>query len=99
MVPKIRLELTRGLAHRYLKPARLPIPPLGHGTRLQSHNEKDEVCQTISQNKENTGGIYIGFVLAWNEDFLTVFPGEDASKGVASGPYPNGWALGGKLQR
>src|SRR3546814_13506797 len=29
MVPRRRLELPRGLPHRYLKPARLPIPPPG----------------------------------------------------------------------
>ena len=31
LVPRRRLELPRGLPHRYLKPARLPIPPPGHG--------------------------------------------------------------------
>src|SRR3546814_19653504 len=29
MVPRRRLELPRPLGHRYLKPARLPIPPPG----------------------------------------------------------------------
>jgi hypothetical protein len=29
MVPRRRLELPRGCPHRYLKPARLPIPPPG----------------------------------------------------------------------
>ena len=31
MVPRRRLELPRPCGHRYLKPARLPIPPPGHG--------------------------------------------------------------------
>jgi hypothetical protein len=30
MVPRRRLELPRPLGHRYLKPARLPVPPPGH---------------------------------------------------------------------
>src|SRR5262245_62061728 len=30
MVPRRRLELPRPCGHRYLKPARLPIPPPGH---------------------------------------------------------------------
>jgi hypothetical protein len=30
MVPRKRLELSRPFGHRYLKPARLPIPPPGH---------------------------------------------------------------------
>ena len=30
MVPRRRLELPRPFGHRYLKPARLPIPPPGH---------------------------------------------------------------------
>src|ERR1700689_4778289 len=30
LVPRRRLELPRPCGHRYLKPARLPIPPPGH---------------------------------------------------------------------
>ena len=30
LVPRKRLELSRPFGHRYLKPARLPIPPPGH---------------------------------------------------------------------
>ncbi|CBS88059.1 protein of unknown function [Azospirillum lipoferum 4B] len=33
MVPRRRLELPRHFCHRYLKPARLPIPPPGLGAR------------------------------------------------------------------
>src|SRR3984885_11784635 len=33
LVPRRRLELPRPCGHRYLKPARLPIPPPGHSLR------------------------------------------------------------------
>src|SRR3546814_12916758 len=39
MVPRRRLELPRGLPHRYLKPARLPIPPPGHWRSGKSLND------------------------------------------------------------
>ena len=34
MVPKVRLELTRGYPHYALNVARLPIPPLRHVTGM-----------------------------------------------------------------
>src|SRR3546814_19454639 len=39
MVPRRRLELPRGLPHRYLKPARLPIPPPGQWRSGRSLND------------------------------------------------------------
>ena len=34
LVPRRRLELPRPLGHRYLKPARLPVPPPGHTAEI-----------------------------------------------------------------
>lgn len=41
-MPKRRLELPRPCGHRYLKPARLPIPPFGR------YNKRKPICAFTS---------------------------------------------------
>ena len=45
LVPWRRLELPRPCGHRYLKPARLPIPPPGLGTRCRNTSLAVLACQ------------------------------------------------------
>jgi hypothetical protein len=58
MVPRRRLELPRPCGHRYLKPARLPIPPPGH---------RDADCpQPASKVNEQLGPINLTSIRARN---------------------------------
>ena len=55
MVPRRRLELPQPCGHRYLKPARLPIPPPGHGNQRRRASKPQPRKASIGRRSSVVG--------------------------------------------